>query len=242
MIFRRSVGGVFLVASLLALSGCSGGESESGERSAEVRYRMTVEVETPEGIRSGSSVWSFTLSRPTVALTTPFDYKFKGEAVAVDLPGERTLFALVSGQEMLPERHFRELDGSEGMDRIAHLRSISNSIGATATIPCKSVPENASSPEQVKIEYDCPMLVTFKDIKDPTSVEPVNPSDLAKSFGEGYRLKAVTMQVTDKPVTRGIDKRLGWLDSLDKYRTDPINPFTNTLPNEIGGLQIGVEK
>ena len=59
-----------------------------------------------------------------------------------------------------------------------------------------------------------PYFVRFKDIKDPKSVEQVDPDNLAKSFGTGVKLKSLTVQMTDEPVTVGIEKRLGWLGSV----------------------------
>ena len=56
-----------------------------------------------------------------------------------------------------------------------------------------------------------PTIVRFRDIADPKSVEQVDPDDLAKSFGPGVKLKSLTVQMTDEPVTTGIEKRLGWL-------------------------------
>ena len=82
-----------------------------------------------------------------------------------------------------------------------------------------------------------PYLVRFRDLADPKSVEEVKPGDLAASFGKGYALKGLTIQMTDAPVTVGIEKRLGWLEHLDRYRSDPSNPFTSTLPSIIGGLR-----
>jgi hypothetical protein len=82
-----------------------------------------------------------------------------------------------------------------------------------------------------------PLMVRFKNINDPASVAKVDPSDLSASFGAGYRIKAVTAQVVQDAVTTGIENRLGWLDKLEQYRTDPNNPFTNTLPAEIGVLR-----
>lgn len=55
------------------------------------------------------------------------------------------------------------------------------------------------------------MLVTFEGIGDPTSVKQVEPGNLAANFGPGVRLKAITVEMTDDPVTSGIEKRLGWL-------------------------------
>jgi hypothetical protein len=87
-----------------------------------------------------------------------------------------------------------------------------------------------------------PMLVTFGDLKDPASVKRIDPDDLSASFGAGVKLKAITVQVTGENMTSGIEERLGWLNHLDKYRTDPSNPFTSTLPSEINGLRQGALK
>ena len=54
-----------------------------------------------------------------------------------------------------------------------------------------------------------PMLVTFTDIDDPSSVQRVDPANLAASFGPGVTLKRITVEVTKDPVTTGIEKRLG---------------------------------
>ena len=54
---------VIMAVAVLTLGSCGGeGNSNNGQRFAEVRYRMTVEVSTPDGVKSGSSVWSFALS------------------------------------------------------------------------------------------------------------------------------------------------------------------------------------
>jgi hypothetical protein len=50
--------------------------------------------------------------------------------------------------------------------------------------------------------------VRFKDEKDPKTVEAVDPANLAASFGDGVRLKRVTIETTTDPVTTGIERRL----------------------------------
>jgi hypothetical protein len=58
-----------------------------------------------------------------------------------------------------------------------------------------------------------PLLVTFTDINDPKSVLEVKPDNLAASFGVGYSLKSITLEITDEPVTEGkVEGVLGWLD------------------------------
>ena len=50
---------------------------------------------------------------------------------------------------------------------------------------------------------DYPLLVTFTDITDPTTVKQVNPTNLAATFGPGVSLKRITLEITDEPVTEG---------------------------------------
>ncbi|MDP3550575.1 MAG: hypothetical protein Q8R81_09275, partial [Novosphingobium sp.] len=84
---------VFLLGLCMALSLAGCGNKET------MRYKMTVEVETPEGLKTGFAVRELEFrdrsgfplgeSRPQI--------KLRGEAVAVDLGGGRTLFALLTG-------------------------------------------------------------------------------------------------------------------------------------------------
>ena len=72
----------------------------SRERPVMSRFVITVEVETPEGIRTGSSVVTAGYRGAGISSggnrTVP---RFSGEAVAIQLPGKPTLFALVGENE-----------------------------------------------------------------------------------------------------------------------------------------------
>ncbi|MEP3196791.1 MAG: hypothetical protein ABJO57_02900, partial [Lentilitoribacter sp.] len=47
----------------------------------------------------------------------------------------------------------------------------------------------------------------------PTSVKEVDPANLAATFGPGYSLQSITLEITDDPVTEGeVEKVLGWLN------------------------------
>ena len=86
---RRSFLELLGTAVLVPLIGCAGPRFT-------YRYRMTVEVDTPAGLRTGSSV---------IEVTTRWDNapphasgvhsRVRGQAVAVDMPGGDTLFALL---------------------------------------------------------------------------------------------------------------------------------------------------
>jgi hypothetical protein len=222
MMARRGVIGlVAAAAGVLALGGCG----LFTDRHT-YRYRLTVEVETPQGVRSGSSVIENTAYETNGLNGSMVHSELHGEAVAVDMPGGGTLFALIKSK-----------DGNAPFAGAAYKQILPESIRKNADW---RVGHDAIGRQTVKAEVPAeyyPLLVTFSDITDPTSVKLVDPVDLAASFGAGVRLKRITVAITDDPVTSGIEKRLGWLDHLDQYRATPNNPFTSTLPNEISGLR-----
>jgi hypothetical protein len=216
MMARRGVLGLLAGGAVALLSACNpfGGNG--------YRFKMTVEVETSEGLKTGSSVYEVLAFKTSELITggTSSDSTLKGEAVAVDLPGGRTLFALLktvntSGHDDLAYMSMRTLDPAFNYNRVESANRISAGDGI-------------KSPNDVPAT-DYPMLVTFTDIDDPKSVQRVDPANLAASFGPGIRLKRITVEVTDDDVTTGIEKRLAWLEShrgsLDYTgRLHPNNP------------------
>lgn len=77
--------------------------------------------------------------------------------------------------------------------------------------------EGIRSPALV-VPEDYPVFVTFGDVDDPKTIEVVDPANLAKSLGPGYRLRRVTVALTDEPMTEGIEKRFRWWnDYKDRY-------------------------
>lgn len=224
-----------LGTAVFGLGGCS-----KIEPSETLRYRLTVEVETPEGVKSAHSVWEYKITDYAVGFTE-FGTSHRGEAVALDLPGDKTLFALlVSGdsqaeypayvifRQLQTTPEYKEDSKTAFLEVFPRWRSAKESWVVPKTLPPQN--QKATSPSGY------PMLVTFKDITDPTSVKRVDPDDLAASFGAGYRLKSITVQVTDEPVTVGIAERLkgaGWEEGqgLDRTKGVTANP---TLAQQIG--------
>ena len=90
---RRGAMGLLAGAASVVLSGC--GMIFPSDR---LRQKITVEVETPAGLRSGSSVVETEVRKgKSWGDASGTTFRLKGEAVAVDLPGGRTLFALLRG-------------------------------------------------------------------------------------------------------------------------------------------------
>ena len=221
-----------VAAAALLLAGCGGVVSSEFEP---IRYRLTAVVETPEGVRSGSSViavtWAMSRTSPPLGGS---GYTVKGEAAAVDLPGGQTLFVLLRSAEevdwaawvikRIPTAGMVEQampTPSERAEQIASEKRYLDLVRADRGVHAVWRPQPPHNLPGLSIPY----FVRFRDIADPKTVEQVDPADLAKSFGPGVRLKSLTVQVTDAPVTTGIEKRMGWLETVGRQRATLIpNP------------------
>jgi hypothetical protein len=64
-----------------------------------------------------------------------------------------------------------------------------------------------------------PMLIRFRNSNESSSAEVVDPDDLALVFGDGVKIVRVKAEITNEPVTSGIDSYLPWLKSgyREKY-------------------------
>lgn len=219
---------IFVALALcLPLAGCD----ILGFHDWEWHQKLTVSVMTPEGMKVGSAVTSARIEFPP-KWTGVGDAAgmqrggVSGEAVVVDLGEGRYLFALLQGytEWTAYTAFFPELEGKAMLKKemFPYLDQMVASTGQTRDVSRKHYP----------------MLVTFDDINDPASVRRVDPSNLSASFGPGYRLNAVTLSITDEPVTEGVLERvLKWINSLSDYRKISSNPFASTLPGDIGYLK-----
>lgn len=167
------------------------------------RYRLRVIVETPQGLREGSSVIQVQWQP---AIFGAAGYKMVGEAVAVDLPDNQTLFVTLRS-------------GRDNADWSAWALS--------GIVPDVRYPEGEPRvetpvPREVRIAPkgsremmpNWPTFVKFRDQNISETIEEVDPDDLAKSFGPGIKLKSLTIQFTTDPITTGIEKRLPWVTRL----------------------------
>ncbi|TXC71460.1 hypothetical protein FSB78_11290 [Sphingomonas ginsenosidivorax] len=172
------------------------------------RYRLTVEVDTPDGLKKGAVVREFSWKKSSTAFTgNDIHYTERGEAVAVDLPSGKTLFVLLNTNPS---------DLIEMATMRADLRRAPIAIQrARETADLYLVP-NKHAFETHRREY--PKFVFFEDIKDPATVRSVDPGNLSKSFGPDVALNRVTFQITSDPVTQSIEGRLPWLAELRNRR------------------------
>jgi len=223
--WRRLCGALVLALAVAGLAGCD----MFGFRSWSWHQKLTLMVETPEGLRSGSAVsaaW-FQMTPKWAGVgdsAGASNSSLSGEAVVVDLGEGRYLFALLKGYNEFtgrlaffpgPQQPLSKEEDAAVYDQLEALR-------ATRELPRALTP----------------LLVTFADINDPASVARVDPDDLAAHFGPGYALSSITLAITDEPVTKGrVEAVLGWLSEyydkhLDGNRLETVNAenrFANSL-------------
>jgi hypothetical protein len=185
------------------------------------RYKITVTVETPEGLKAGSAVREvYAYREPQVLGVTTGGHTHlkRGEAVVVDLGKRGTLFALLRGG----------LRGEDyGWAIVYHAFPFSDSTGETTKEIILHY-RDLKNAKAVLTPAQYPMFVHFKDITDPKTVEgvsPINEKDMSDQyggiartteniFGTGVKLKEVTLEMTEEPITREIDKYLLWFQKV----------------------------
>ena len=190
------------------------------------RYRMTVEVDTPQGVRTGSAVREVSYSR---RLEGVYNANVRGEAVVVDLPGGQTLYALLSDTGGDPDYAGRVADWALKADLKPGGANVDYEAGDFAEL-WPTQPKTESPLWQTR----GPMLVRFGDESNPQSVEKVNAGNLAAHFGSGTTLRRITIEASNERVTEDIANRLRW---LPKYwdRMFSGNKFENVQGEAFGG-------
>ncbi len=175
------------------------------------KYRLTVEVETPEGIKSASGVLAV---HPDRGYSRRGRTSTKGDAIFVDLGGGKNLVALLA-----------HIDGTLDLDGINYV----------ALRAYRAAGRNVSFNDMNRMTGSVPVtgalipvLVTFAVPGDPASARTVPPDDLAAALGKGFRLHGVSAEVVPngmwpldfggafgEPVTRGIEAKFPWWNGSD---------------------------
>ena len=175
------------------------------------KYRLTVEVDTPEGTKSASGVLSV---HPDRGYSRRGQTVAKGDAVFVDLGGGKNLVVLLA-----------HIDKTVDLDAINYLALRAyKAAGRNPTFNDMSRMTGAVAVTGALI----PVLVTFADPSDPATARNVAPDDLEAAFGKGFRLHGMSAEVVPnglwpldfggplgEPVTRGIEAKLKWLNGAD---------------------------
>lgn len=196
------------------------------------RYKITVNIETPEGLKSGSAVREIhAVAPPPYA---PPDVKtsidIKGEAVVIDLGKKGKLFALVDTDDW----HILTITFPNQSGLTSKGIRYYNSLGkVSAKVPLEAYPR----------------IVAFKDINDPKTIfEPYKvilntkgsflkrgraegvEDHLETAFGKGVKLKDVTLEITDEPITWNISEVIPWLPNFYNKLLDGSNTIYYKSP------------
>ena len=172
------------------------------------KFRLTLEVETPQGARSASGVLSV---HPDRGYTKGGSTQTKGDAVFVDLGGGKNLVAL------LAHRGDRGID----LDDINYVAVRAFGAAGQRAVFRQMDRVKGSVPVAGSV---LPVLVTFSDANDPATMREVKSDAVEAALGQGYSLKGVSVEIVPNgfwpidfggasgvPVTRGIIARLPWL-------------------------------
>ncbi|WP_415644298.1 hypothetical protein [Sphingomonas antarctica] len=217
MTWKTTAQSIF-AASFLASCGSLFGESYT------YRYRMTVEVDTPKGLRTGTSVIENTETEGRGIPDNSLHLSRRGQAVLVDLPNGRTLVVTL-----------KTAGGFDG----AFAKAAYNPV-----LPSHDVPDDWSARNKALTQLTAPailpssaypMMVTFRDNRNPTTVEAVDPANLGRKFGSGYQLRRIVIQMTNDSVTTGIKTRFAWLSHLSVFvRRDDQHLWPNNPERNLG--------
>lgn len=173
------------------------------------KYRLTIEVETAQGLRTATGVFAVHPNR-SYGGTGSAGTQTRGDALVVDLGNRKTLVVLMA-------QAGNPLD-IDGMNYIA-MRAINAATGKRVQFrELKSL--NASAPVADEL---MPVLLAFADVGDPSSARAVKPEEFGAVFGAQTRLHSVTIATLPpgwwpidvggafgEPVTRSIDGILPW--------------------------------
>ncbi|MBO6902868.1 MAG: hypothetical protein JJ864_16115 [Rhizobiaceae bacterium] len=216
---------ILAILPLVTLAGCD----FLGFKEWRWHQRLMLEVETPRGVVTGGSVVAIYVGSspkwaPGMGAGGMGGKVDAGEASFVEVAPGRYLFALL-GEDM-EDLAFDVFFDRKGKDQ----KEIADQIEllrATREVPRENYP----------------LLVTFEDINDPTTVKRVDPDYLAASFGPGVSLKRITLTLTDGPVTEGVINTLDWVEGTridparNEGRSDTLR-YPNDSPRGYGTLSL----
>lgn len=168
------------------------------------RFRLTIEVQTPEGVKSGSSTIETTFWESGgwgPPETRNVHARARGEAVFVDLGNHRNVVGLLGF-------------GSNGSDDSGLYGLTRNALAPGRSVNWKDEQNLRGRGELTK--ESLPTLAFFRDINDPTSGIILRPEDFEKTFGSGVRLQRAIIETTDAPIRNDIARMLPFLNTHQK--------------------------
>ena len=196
-----------------------------------VHYRLDVTFEVDGVPVTGSGVQKFFIIRDRVPLSAGvLNTWTSGEAVIVDLPGKKSVFAL-----MTTAREDGSYSGGPGVFnflviRACNLREKNGRSGASSLVRLVG---GLSGKCQIPMQ-DVPLMVSFENETDPTSVQRVFTDHPESTLGGNVKFLGASLTITSEPLAKGIRQRLPWLSDYQEphlgsgpYASDP--PLSHLL-------------
>lgn len=175
------------------------------------RYKITVNIETPEGSKSGSVVREIRAKPNFAKFLNPdvgnVTYELLGEAVVIDIGKHRKLFGLINEHSYQDVFNAFPIPKGEHVDLLKYYSQLD--AGAES-----------------ELKKDLPSFVTFTDLNNPASIKGAGIKVMSDVFGEGVSLRNITIEMTHDPITWGIEGDLPWL------------PARKNIPGYIGGSSV----
>ncbi|MCB1454472.1 MAG: hypothetical protein KDJ43_12580 [Rhizobiaceae bacterium] len=191
--------------------------------------KISVTVEAGGRAHANSSITQVTVRYqpqllPQVGVATR---TIHGEAVALQLPSGRYLFALLSGS-----------DNAASHAQFVAANVFSDLPHDPHAGPRESISAALADLDEVSrvLPVDLyPMFVTFDELSDPLTVRQIDPLNLEAEFGAGVRLLSVTLATTDEPASDGTIKSiLPWLGDFPEPSLDPTGDYRDaTLADKL---------
>jgi hypothetical protein len=199
------------------------------------RYKLTAEVMTPEGLKTGSSVIEVSYSS-TNPIPNPGRWRLDrltGEAVFIDLGNGKNIFFTLGNYESgrlsrswtlpYPEGH---LDTENRSDDIFDYSKMNGALSAL-WLPIKfyklgRTPGNEremaqristmrNAPPILVPLKNLPTVVTFDNVNASNTIHVVDVENSSATLGHGYEIKQVLIEITTEDITHRIRTVLPWL-------------------------------
>jgi hypothetical protein len=176
-----------------------------------LRYRLTLEIDTPNGLRQGSSVieTAVYISKGKALLSEASGDRVEttGEAVFVDLGENKNVIALLTGG---PKGDWADWHRYFLLGAFSHARQKDVKLSELSTISGTAIVDEAT---ELRGSPLIPTIMTFTDTTDPASAKILRwKQDYTQSFGAGFGFRRAKVEVVPNttPITRGIEQRLPW--------------------------------
>ena len=186
-----------------------------------IRYRLTVEVQVGDQIKTGSSVidvafpiGSDSLRLPDAGLEEP--RVAQGFAVTINLDDSGLLFLTFEENSMPRHKILCPFQDIGCMPFAAYDISAANGSGYGGREAALRVLQSQSGPVDVPFS-SLTEFVRFRDINDRRSVEPVSPFGFATAFSSDIALKRVVLELTNDPVAPTPNEWPRWLLERDTH-------------------------